>query len=143
MTSTRSRTISNMWNKHDRTHRIRVQLIRCFFIRRCKRHRPNHLSTIHSVTRSLPFTRHLILTLFFFFFFPLPGRQSSTSSRKYSQDDNSSKNGNSKQYKKSRKAALQSKVGLVVTVTHGRRSASAGVREADVRLSLFLAIRSG
>lgn len=36
-------------------------------------------------------------------------RQSSTSSRKYSQDDNSSKNGNSKQYKKSRKAALQSK----------------------------------
>ena len=31
-------------------------------------------------------------------------------SRKYSQDDNSSKNGNSKQFKKCRKAQLQSKV---------------------------------
>jgi len=36
-------------------------------------------------------------------------RQSSNSSRKYSQDETSTKNGNSKQYKKSRKAQLQSK----------------------------------
>jgi len=36
-------------------------------------------------------------------------RQSSNSSRKYSQDETSTKNRNSKQYKKSRKAQLQSK----------------------------------
>ncbi len=39
-------------------------------------------------------------------------RQSSNSSRKYSQDETSAKHGNTKQFKKSRKAKLQSKVCL-------------------------------